>query len=781
MDASYSLLILGFIAALLLWFSWGFEYGPWRGSLAFLLRILWCLPLVLAFFPQTKSEPLPRSLALKPIHVLVDDSQSMTQQLEGEKEPLIRRSQRFLDDLNQECARLGCQTKVVKLSELSPLVQQGYTPLNESIESWLFTTGGEPWLLLSDGADYKPEQALTQRLHNVGSAGQKKSIGAVVTVAPEKIENIWIDSVDLAPISFDGKNVDAKITVRRLRQSYEPETIQVQVSGEEKVLATSNATFVADESELQLSVTFPPLTKGQHLVTFKVLPASYEKALWDNMASRSIDVLPNTFGVLHLLGAPSWDGRFLRRYLKSEPKYDLISFFILRDPIDAQAVNERELSLIPFPVDRLFNQELPNFNIVIIQNFALFQFLEPNYQKNLVDFVRQGGSLLFIGGPRALQPGDYRGSPLAKILPFQLPQSASNPLLNQFFGGGGAMPQDRTGPFYDPTTKFSIQLAKPTSAQRELANVYDYFAEMIGPLSQDHHLTGMHHTENVPLRENEATPLLYAKLANGSTVPLAVASYPGKGRAVWLFTDSLWRMAIAPSGEASRSLYNEFFAATMQWLLKQEVQKPLIVRQLRFALKERQTEWSMLLSGPAVPYLFQNDSWSLQLCQLKIPADKVMIERTSQNLATLSGTLPSRLAEGTVCKAQLEGNHDAFGSVKVSYAERIPTVYRDEELQASPHRMEQFAQYVGANYFYEPKLDRARFDEWLAQLTDGSGVSLPTRFKTHRDFYWVLETWWCWLLFLALPVEILVRRWPLIMGRSQRRRLRNNPAKVPAS
>src|SRR5690606_28967851 len=129
---------------------------------------------------------------------------------------------------------------------------------------------------------------------------------------------------------------------------------------------------------VDINTLIPPLGRGQHLLTIKALPTAAEAAIWDNSIHKTVEVMPNTVGVLHLLGAPSWDGRFLRRYLKSEPKYDLISFFILRDPGDMQMVNERELSLIPFPVDRLFNEELPNFHTVIIQNFALYQFLEPS-------------------------------------------------------------------------------------------------------------------------------------------------------------------------------------------------------------------------------------------------------------------------------------------------------------------------------------------------------------------------------------------------------------------
>ena len=97
----------------------------------------------------------------------------------------------------------------------------------------------------------------------------------------------------------------------------------------------------------------------------------------------------------------------------------MISFFILRDPWDIQTANEREMSLIPFPVDRLFNEELANFKVIIMQNFQMSQFLQPDYQRNLVKFVKNGGGLLFFGGPRALSAEDLVGTPLGELFPFK--------------------------------------------------------------------------------------------------------------------------------------------------------------------------------------------------------------------------------------------------------------------------------------------------------------------------------------------------------------------------
>ena len=162
------------------------------------------------------------------------------------------------------------------------------------------------------------------------------------------------------------------------------------------VMTAAEAEFGAGASSAGVDMSFAPPKRGPHIVSIKALPVAGELDTWDNTQTRVLDVLPNTVGVLHLLGSPTWDGRFMRRFLKAEPKFDVISFFILRDPWDSQQVSEREMSLIPFPVERLFKEELVNFRVIVMQNFTLMRFLQQEYQENLAKFVKDGGGLLLI-------------------------------------------------------------------------------------------------------------------------------------------------------------------------------------------------------------------------------------------------------------------------------------------------------------------------------------------------------------------------------------------------
>src|SRR5262249_22933049 len=64
-----------------------------------------------------------------------------------------------------------------------------------------------------------------------------------------------------------------------------------------------------------------------------------------------------------------WNYRFLRMAMKQDPLIELVSFVFLRTPTDTVDVPENQLSLIPFPIDDIFLEELKNFDVVVFDDF----------------------------------------------------------------------------------------------------------------------------------------------------------------------------------------------------------------------------------------------------------------------------------------------------------------------------------------------------------------------------------------------------------------------------
>lgn len=765
------------LAALVLWVAWFLDMGFVRGTLAAACRVGWIAPVFFCFFPRTTTEQLPRTMTQKPLHILLDDSESLLVDkdlVSGERRTVFADTVKHIE---QECARIGCIPKVSLLSELDQEVRQGYSPLSRVLDSWIFKVGADHWMLATDGADYVPGEKWHPALRGVGRSGpgSEKTRGLILGYNAGKSINYWIGSHDVPPFSFEDRPLSLSLTVRRRGDFPGGERVQVQVLTGETPLATVNAEFIEKDTESTVSVVIPPLQRGQHLLSLKVLPVASEVSLWDNVAHAQVEVMPNTVGVLHLLGSPSWDGRFLRRYLKSEPKYDLISFFILRDPWDSQQVSERELSLIPFPVERLFKEELPNFRVVVLQNFTLFQFLQPEYQQNLVQFVLDGGGLLFIGGPRALQSADLNSSPLKAIIPFDVtggpgPDTSALDLMQLGGEFGSPLKSDPNGPAYDPELTFDIELAEPTAEKRALANVYDEWESLTPDLTAFDNARGLHHMERVRFRDDLTTQLLHAKLENGQKVPLAVASYPGKGRAIWIFSDSLWRMAMTVSDKTSRQIYNRFMQSAMTWLMRQDLRKPLVAKNLVLVGRRNEArEWRVSLQGPAARFFQPGKDWNISICGAAIDPGKVLVSAAGPNELDLSGPLVTAMASGQRCTFELTGTHPAFGSLQTAVTSVFPEIYKDTEMEAAPQKLEDLAQLTGASLAAAGGDQTEAVDRWLAAATGQGGMVLPSRYKTLRDFYWILDTPWIWLMLLLMPLEVIIRKWNQLFAGSVRR------------
>lgn len=747
--------ILGTLAISLLFLllSWIITYGFVRGPLAWVARLVWLAPLFLAFFPKSKTSYIPSSVSLNTIHVLVDDSDSM------KANGWLAEAESIYKEISKKCVKLSCKLDKTYLSDLDSQTSFGITPLSKNLEKWIYGIGDDSWIIMTDGGDYKPTNPWSSVLSGTGILSETSTKrGLILAFHDRKEQNLWIDTRQKSILSFDSKASQIDVIVNR--QIIENELpFQVQAVSGQTHLASVNEVFKAGDKSINLEIPIPPMGRGQHLIKVKILPIAGEYATWDNEDVLHLDVLPNTVGMLHLLGSPSWDGRFVRRFLKSEPKFDLISFFILRDPSDLQLTNERELSLIPFPVDRLFNQELNNFRSVIIQNFSLFQFLEPSYQQNLVNFVKDGGGLLFIGGPRSLLTRDVVDSPLAEILPFQA-NARGNTSSQAPFLLDVTQQVDTTGPYYDPVKKFKIELANPNEKQKDLATVFDSWASLTHGFDKEGWFRGIHHMENVKFKSEDYTPLLNAKFVDGNSMPLAVASYPGKGRAIWIFSDQLWKMAINPSPESSRELYNEFLSASFTWLLRQEIRQPLFISQFLLKEAEEGTKFEISINGPAADFLSSGVDWQFVVCGMDVDASSLNLDRRTSNHWSVSGLISHKIASGQECRTSISGIHPAFGSVEARMSTVMPQTYLDRDVGGAIVKAFELQELTGASLILAADdASASQIGQWLEAIGGDAGSLGTVDAKTTKDHYWFFDYWWITLLFLGLPLEVIIRRW----------------------
>jgi uncharacterized membrane protein len=263
-----------------------------------------------------------------------------------------------------------------------------------------------------------------------------------------------------------------------------------------------------------------------------------------------VKVVRDRIRVLQVAGAPSWDVKFMRRFLKDDPSVQLVSFFILRTQRDlASQYSDRELSLIQFPYERLFADDLWSFDVVIFQNFdyqPYFQFNSGVLLENLRKYVQEGGALVMVGGDRSFSLGRYGGTALADALPVEIGLQEEQPDLAPF------LPQLTAEGARHPITRLVAEAEENATWWSRL-----------------HTLDGT----NVVMRAKPDAAVLLAHPtrmdADGKPLPILSVREVGAGRTMALTVDSSWRWSLSEAAVGrGNQVYLRFWKNALRWLMK---------------------------------------------------------------------------------------------------------------------------------------------------------------------------------------------------------------------
>jgi hypothetical protein len=157
--------------------------------------------------------------------------------------------------------------------------------------------------------------------------------------------------------------------------------------------------------DLELPVTLPH--GGANVLQFSVAPVEGELTDRNNAVAVQINGVRDRLRVLLVSGEPHAGERVWRNLLKSDASVDLVHFTILRPPEKQDGVPVDELSLIAFPTRELFVEKIEELRGI----------LPMSYIENVVNYVRNGGTVLVAAGPEFGAVDSLYRSPLAEILP----------------------------------------------------------------------------------------------------------------------------------------------------------------------------------------------------------------------------------------------------------------------------------------------------------------------------------------------------------------------------
>ena len=411
-------------------------------------------------------------------------------------------------------------------------------------------TGGRPLaglFIASDGADNAElaegvTPAATSELRKLSAPVFALPLGA------QALKDLAVDRVAVDDFAFvrNQVTVDVILTAR----GFGATDVPVVLKREGQVVAQKTVHITGDQARYEVKLSFVPDRTGKFAFTVSVPVYEGEALAQNNQRSFVLKVIRDRVRVLLVVGRPSWDVRFLRQLLKKDPNVDLISFFILRTPGDDPHSSQDELSLIPFPTQEIFQEQLKTFDLVIFQNFNHRPYRMSQYLDGIASYVREGGAFAMIGGDQSFSAGDYAGTPIEDILPVSL------------VALGGLTAVDET----------PVQL-KLTDAGRRHP-----MTELVAGASQNEQawarlprLPGLNTTG--PLKGGAQV-----LLQSSENRPVLVVGEAGRGRVLALLTDSSWYWSFLAAGqELGPRAYETFWHSAIRWLVRDPALTPMRV------------------------------------------------------------------------------------------------------------------------------------------------------------------------------------------------------------
>jgi len=560
-----------FLAVAALYFSWfGIKaiYPITKRLLLFALRFIAVVLIVLLLLqPQIEQKEV---IKLKnKVVCLLDNSKSMTLKGGDTGIPRFQLVSNFFKDNSSFIKELENNFDVDYLSFSDTIKEISYN----DIENGLALDGSNTdfaqilkqlknryegksvkgYLTFSDGADTVDLPSSVNKLEVISNLAKDLS-APFFTFSPAgnmEVRDVAISNISYDSFTFVRSPWEADVVIKIL--GYKDLKLPITLKQGNDIIS-SKILDTGNEGEIHVNLSFMPYATGTFLYTITIPVQPHEAITENNQVSVLVKVVRDKIRIMHVCGRPSWDERFLRRVLKSDPNIDLISFFILRTPTDVSEARNDELSLIPFPVDELFTQALSSFDLVIFQNFdyrpyesSFFRF--SHYLNNIRKFVtEQGGGFVMVGGDISFSQGGYDGTAIDEILPINLSAEKD-----------GVDASRLKAILTNDGLKHPVTILDGDTDRN--IDIWKNLPELDGC--------------NIATQlKADAVPL--ATYPTKGNPPIVSTRDAGLGRCMAITTDSLWRwnfLSVAKGG--SNRHYIKFWQNAIKWLIKDPTLNPV--------------------------------------------------------------------------------------------------------------------------------------------------------------------------------------------------------------
>ncbi len=358
----------------------------------------------------------------------------------------------------------------------------------------------------------------------------------------QKFQDLAI--IDVATSDFVFSNTAASVQVNVIAKGYEEQEISLILKKGLQIIQTKKIRVSKEEELIKTKFEFSPQGIGNFTYTVSIPHYKGEFSFDNNNKDFSLQVLREKTRILYICGQPSWEYKFLREVLKKNSSIDLVSFIILRNPENITIVSERDLSLIPFPVEEIFLKEIFDFDVLIFENFSYTRFFPAAYLENIRKFVvDEGKAFIMLGGNKSFGRGGYQNTAIEDILPVFLEGNAEQEVIGKF--------KLEVSDFAHPIVHIGDDLKENQRIWQEMPQL-DGCSKILrtkpGAI-----ILGIH-------------PRVRGEEQN---LPVLAVWQKGKGRVMVLTSNTTWRWSLGLASEGKTSfLYNRFWQRAIRWLIK---------------------------------------------------------------------------------------------------------------------------------------------------------------------------------------------------------------------
>ncbi len=202
-----------------------------------------------------------------------------------------------------------------------------------------------------------------------------------------------------------------------------PQTIILEVEDARNNEAEITVTLGENETKMLLPTNSPQEIEvtfdhaGTNALRLETPVLEGEITARNNQATQLVTGVRENLNVLLVSGLPHNGSRVILNLLKSDPSDNLVHFTILRTVGKHDPTPNDQLSLIPFPVEDLFEKDLEKFDLIVFDRYFRRNFLADQHFENIKQHIKDGHALLVLAGPDYNTRWGLANTPLKDILP----------------------------------------------------------------------------------------------------------------------------------------------------------------------------------------------------------------------------------------------------------------------------------------------------------------------------------------------------------------------------